>query len=164
MRDSVIENEFNFVFLQILAESHYQRFEWFHETLEIIKRILFILKHLLRKAQNIGEYVLTKIDSIIESQSCQKYQRMTIWISEDETKIIWIGQDDQLRIISIIYGNDLGKAHQSLHKLLNGIEISSLVFAENNIYVVILLVQYIINNLFQENSQILQKEELMKNN
>ena len=32
-----------------------------------------------------------------------------IWISKDETKMIWVGEEDQLRIISIVKGNDLGK-------------------------------------------------------
>ncbi|CAK82767.1 unnamed protein product (macronuclear) [Paramecium tetraurelia] len=60
-----------------------------------------------------------------------------IWISEDETKMIWIGEEDQLRIISIVQGNDLGKVDQSLHELLSGIEKSGLEFAEHPIYGVI---------------------------
>ena len=38
-----------------------------------------------------------------------------IWISQDETKMIWVGEEDQLRIISIVQGNDLGKVDASLH-------------------------------------------------
>jgi creatine kinase len=38
-----------------------------------------------------------------------------IWISEDQTKMIWVGEEDQLRIISIVQGNDLGKVDASLH-------------------------------------------------
>ena len=38
-----------------------------------------------------------------------------IWISQDETKMIWVGEEDQLRIISIVKGNDLGKVDASLH-------------------------------------------------
>ena len=38
-----------------------------------------------------------------------------IWISKDETKMIWVGEEDQLRIISIVKGNDLGKVDESLH-------------------------------------------------
>jgi creatine kinase len=44
-----------------------------------------------------------------------------IWISEDETKMIWVGEEDQLRIISIVQGNDLGKVDASLHELLTKI-------------------------------------------
>ena len=38
-----------------------------------------------------------------------------IWLSEDETKMIWVGEEDQLRIISIVQGNDLGAVDASLH-------------------------------------------------
>ena len=44
-----------------------------------------------------------------------------IWISEDETKMIWIGEEDQLRIISIVKGHDLGAVDASLHELLTKI-------------------------------------------
>lgn len=60
-----------------------------------------------------------------------------IWISEDETKMIWVGEEDQLRIISIVQGNDLGKVDASLHELLTKIEKSGLEFAEHPIYGVI---------------------------
>ncbi|CAK73177.1 unnamed protein product (macronuclear) [Paramecium tetraurelia] len=33
-----------------------------------------------------------------------------IWISEDETKMVWVGEEDQLRIISIFQGNDLSNS------------------------------------------------------
>ncbi|CAD8104107.1 unnamed protein product [Paramecium primaurelia] len=73
----------------------------------------------------------------------------------------------KLRIISIIYGINLGKAHQSLHKLLIGIEISSFSFNENNINVVILLVQHIRKGRKEsvyEQFQILQKKDVIKKN
>ncbi|CAD8121379.1 unnamed protein product [Paramecium sonneborni] len=60
-----------------------------------------------------------------------------IWISEDETKMIWVGEEDQLRIISIVQGNDLGKVDQSLYQLLTGIEKSGLEFAEHPTYGVV---------------------------
>ena len=60
-----------------------------------------------------------------------------IWISEDETKMIWVGEEDQLRIISIVQGNDLGKVDASLHELLTKIEKSGLQFAEHHTYGVI---------------------------
>lgn len=37
-----------------------------------------------------------------------------IWLSEDKTKMIWVGEEDQLRIISIVHGNDLGVVDNSL--------------------------------------------------
>jgi creatine kinase len=60
-----------------------------------------------------------------------------IWISEDQTKMIWVGEEDQLRIISIVQGNDLGKVDASLHELLTKIEKSGLVFAEHPTYGVV---------------------------
>ena len=38
-----------------------------------------------------------------------------IWLSKDQTKMIWVGEEDQLRIISIVQGNDLGAVDASLH-------------------------------------------------
>ena len=38
-----------------------------------------------------------------------------IWVSKDETKMIWVGEEDQLRIISIVKGHDLGAVDNSLH-------------------------------------------------
>ncbi|CAD8209820.1 unnamed protein product [Paramecium pentaurelia] len=60
-----------------------------------------------------------------------------IWISEDETKMVWVGEEDHLRIISIVQGNDLGKVDQSLNELLTGIEKSGLKFAEHPTYGII---------------------------
>jgi creatine kinase len=54
-----------------------------------------------------------------------------IWVSEDETKMIWIGEEDQLRIISIVKGTDLGAVDASLHELLSKIEGAGLKFAEH---------------------------------
>ena len=52
-----------------------------------------------------------------------------IWLSEDKTKMIWVGEEDQLRIISIVHGCDLGAVDASLHELLTKIEKSGLEFA-----------------------------------
>jgi creatine kinase len=60
-----------------------------------------------------------------------------IWVSEDETKMIWIGEEDQLRIISIVKGFDLGAVDQSLFQLLSKIEGAGLKFAEHPTYGVI---------------------------
>ncbi|CAD8145797.1 unnamed protein product [Paramecium octaurelia] len=60
-----------------------------------------------------------------------------IWLSEDQTKMIWVGEEDLLRIISIVQGNDLGMVDKSLHDLLTGIEKSGLQFAEHPVYGVI---------------------------
>ena len=60
-----------------------------------------------------------------------------IWISEDKTKMIWVGEEDQLRIISIVQGNDLGAVDASLRELLTKIEGSGLKFAEHPTYGVI---------------------------
>ena len=60
-----------------------------------------------------------------------------IWVSEDETKMIWIGEEDQLRIISIVKGNDLGAVDASLYELLTKIEGAGLKFAEHPTYGVI---------------------------
>lgn len=38
-----------------------------------------------------------------------------IWISKDETKMIWVGEEDHLRIISIMKGFDLGAVDESLY-------------------------------------------------
>ncbi len=51
--------------------------------------------------------------------------------------MIWVGEEDQLRIISIVEGNDLGKVDDSLHELLTKIEKSGLEFAEHPTYGVI---------------------------
>lgn len=31
-----------------------------------------------------------------------------IWLSDDKSKMIWVGEEDHLRIISIVHGTDLG--------------------------------------------------------
>lgn len=41
-----------------------------------------------------------------------------IWLSEDKTKMIWLGEEDHLRIISIMKGNDLGAVDASLSELI----------------------------------------------
>jgi creatine kinase len=60
-----------------------------------------------------------------------------IWVSQDETKMIWIGEEDQLRIISIVKGYDLGAVDASLFELLSKIEGAGLKFAEHPTYGVI---------------------------
>jgi len=60
-----------------------------------------------------------------------------IWVSEDETKMIWVGEEDQLRIISIVKGYDLGAVDASLYELLSKIEGAGLKFAEHPTYGVI---------------------------
>jgi arginine kinase len=60
-----------------------------------------------------------------------------IWLSSDKTKMIWVGEEDQLRIISIVHGNDLGLVDASLHELLTKIEKSGVIFAEHPTYRVI---------------------------
>ena len=60
-----------------------------------------------------------------------------IWISSDEKKMIWIGEEDQLRIISIVHGFDLGAVDASLHELLSKMEQSGVSFAEHPVYGVI---------------------------
>lgn len=52
-----------------------------------------------------------------------------IWISQDETKMIWIGEEDHLRIISIMKGFDLGAVDSSLYELLTKITNSGVAFA-----------------------------------
>ena len=60
-----------------------------------------------------------------------------IWLSSDETKMIWVGEEDQLRIISIVQGSDLGTVDASLHQLLTAIEKNGLEFAEHPTYGVV---------------------------
>ena len=51
--------------------------------------------------------------------------------------MIWIGEEDQLRIISIVKGHDLGAVDASLHELLSKIEGAGVKFAEHPTYGVI---------------------------
>ena len=60
-----------------------------------------------------------------------------IWLSDDQTKMIWVGEEDQLRIISIVHGNDLGIVDDSLRRLLTQMESAGVVFAEHPTYGVI---------------------------
>ena len=60
-----------------------------------------------------------------------------IWLSDDKTKMIWVGEEDQLRIISIVHGNDLGVVDDSLRSLLTQMEKAGLEFAEHPTYGVI---------------------------
>ena len=60
-----------------------------------------------------------------------------IWLSDDKTKMIWVGEEDQLRIISIVKGNDLGIVDDSLRNLLTQMEKGGITFAEHPTYGVI---------------------------
>lgn len=60
-----------------------------------------------------------------------------IWLSEDRTKMIWVGEEDQLRIISIVQGNDLGAVDNSLKDLLTQMEKCGVIFAEHPTYGII---------------------------
>jgi creatine kinase len=60
-----------------------------------------------------------------------------MWLSGDRTKMIWVGEEDHLRIISIIDGVDLGEVDASLHQLLSKIEKSGIEFVEHPVYGVI---------------------------
>ena len=40
--------------------------------------------------------------------------------------MIWVGEEDQLRIISIVHGNDLGVVDDSLRQLLTSMEKSGI--------------------------------------
>ena len=51
--------------------------------------------------------------------------------------MIWVCEEDHLRIISIVQGNDLGVVDKSLHDLLTAIEKKGLEFAEHATYGVI---------------------------
>ena len=51
--------------------------------------------------------------------------------------MIWVGEEDQLRIISIIKGNDLGLVDASLKSLLDQIEAAGVKFATHDTYGVI---------------------------
>jgi creatine kinase len=60
-----------------------------------------------------------------------------IWLSTDKTKMIWVGEEDHLRVISIVHGNDLGVVDKSLSDLLQAMEASGVQFAEHPSYGVI---------------------------
>ncbi len=60
-----------------------------------------------------------------------------IWLSDDREKMIWIGEEDHLRIISIVKGSDLGLVDKSLSDLLFAMEAAGVAFAEHETYGVI---------------------------
>lgn len=60
-----------------------------------------------------------------------------IWLSDDKLKMIWIGEEDHLRIISIVHGSDLGVVDKSLSDLLKAMEAAGVEFAEHATYGVI---------------------------
>jgi arginine kinase len=60
-----------------------------------------------------------------------------IWLSTDKTKMIWVDEEDHLRVISIIHGNDLGVVDNSLSDLLKQMEILGVEFAEHPTYGVV---------------------------
>ena len=51
--------------------------------------------------------------------------------------MVWVGEEDQLRIISIMHGTDLGAVDNSLKDLLVSMEKSGIVFAEHPTYGII---------------------------
>lgn len=51
--------------------------------------------------------------------------------------MIWVGEEDQLRIISIVHGNDLGVVDNSLKDLLTQMEKGGIIFAEHATYGII---------------------------
>ncbi len=57
-----------------------------------------------------------------------------IWLSDDKTKMIWIGEEDHVRIISIMHGNDLGVVDKSLSDLLGSMEEAGVDFATHPTY------------------------------
>ncbi len=57
-----------------------------------------------------------------------------IWLSDDKTKMIWIGEEDHVRIISIMHGNDLGVVDKSLSDLLEALEKAGVTFATHSTY------------------------------
>ena len=60
-----------------------------------------------------------------------------IWLSVDKTKMIWIGEEDHLRIISIVHGSDLGLVDASLRDLLEALSSLGVDFAEHGTYGVV---------------------------
>ena len=60
-----------------------------------------------------------------------------IWLSADKTKMVWVGEEDHLRIISIVKGRDLGAVDKSLSNLLVAMEGAGVDFAEHPTYGVI---------------------------
>jgi creatine kinase len=60
-----------------------------------------------------------------------------IWLSADKTKMIWVGEEDHLRIISIVYGSDLGAVDKSLGDLLTSLEQAGVSFARHPVYGVV---------------------------
>lgn len=57
-----------------------------------------------------------------------------MWLSSDRTKMIWVGEEDQLRVISIVHGNDLGVVDNSLKELLTELEKHGVKFATHQRY------------------------------
>ncbi len=60
-----------------------------------------------------------------------------IWFSSDRTKMIWVGEEDHLRIISIVSGTDLGAVDKSLSDLLHTMEKAGVEFARHPVYGII---------------------------
>lgn len=60
-----------------------------------------------------------------------------IWLSNDKTKMIWVGEEDHLRVISIVHGSDLGAVDASLSDLLRAMEQFGVEFARHDIYGII---------------------------
>lgn len=57
-----------------------------------------------------------------------------IWLSADKRMMVWVGEEDHLRIISIVHGSDLGVVDQSLSALLSAMTEAGIEFATNPKY------------------------------
>lgn len=60
-----------------------------------------------------------------------------MWLSDDNQKMIWIGEEDHLRVISIVHGTDLGAVDKSLSDLLAAMEAAGIAFAKHPVYGII---------------------------
>lgn len=54
-----------------------------------------------------------------------------IWISSDQTRLVWVGEEDHLRIIYIQKGNDIGLSDMLLYEVIQAIEAQGVLFASH---------------------------------
>ena len=57
-----------------------------------------------------------------------------IWLSSDKKMMVWVGEEDHLRIISIVHGSDLGVVDRSLSTLLSAMTEAGIEFATDPKY------------------------------
>lgn len=57
-----------------------------------------------------------------------------MWVSDDKNMIIWINEEDHLRIISMARGTDLSLVFNNLKELLSAVEKSGMTFAVSDKY------------------------------